>query len=43
MVIVIIIVIVLDLRLLGAGRALGCGTRAGSEHAAVRWRERAGE
>ena len=30
--IVIAIVIVLDLGLLGAGRALGRGTRAGSEH-----------
>ena len=28
----IVIVIVLDLRLLGAARALGRGTRAGSEH-----------
>ncbi len=31
--------IALDLRLLGAGRTLGRGTRAGSEHAAERWRE----
>ncbi len=41
--IVVAIDIVLDLRQLGAGRALGPGTRAGSEHRRRRERRESGE